>query len=105
MRINPKGPPGPHGDEVFRHRRGREDPVAAARSPALVRARRRARRAAGRAAARRAHPRTHTALAALHGREASALASAVDETVIAHVGGEVDALGDDVTLVVVSRDA
>jgi serine phosphatase RsbU (regulator of sigma subunit) len=44
-------------------------------------------------------------LAALHGRDADAMATAVDEAVIAHVGGDADALGDDVTLVVVSRDA
>ena len=44
-------------------------------------------------------------LAALHGRDADALAMAVDDAVIAHVGGEPDALGDDVTLVVVSRNA
>ncbi|HEX7192612.1 MAG TPA: SpoIIE family protein phosphatase [Thermoanaerobaculia bacterium] len=44
-------------------------------------------------------------LAALHGRDANALAMAVDDAVIAHVGGEADALGDDVTLVVVSRNA
>ena len=44
-------------------------------------------------------------LAALHGRDADSMATAVDEAVIAHVGGDADALGDDVTLVVVSRDA
>jgi sigma-B regulation protein RsbU (phosphoserine phosphatase) len=44
-------------------------------------------------------------LAALHGRDADALAAAVDEAVIGHVGGDVDALGDDVTLLVVSRNA
>jgi sigma-B regulation protein RsbU (phosphoserine phosphatase) len=44
-------------------------------------------------------------LAALHGRDADTLAMAVDDAVIAHVGGEPDALGDDVTLVVVSRNA
>jgi sigma-B regulation protein RsbU (phosphoserine phosphatase) len=44
-------------------------------------------------------------LAALHGREAETLAAAVEDAVIAHVGGEADALGDDVTLVVVSRNA
>jgi hypothetical protein len=39
----------------------------------------------------------------LHGAHADALAHTVDEIVLAHVG-EPDALGDDVTLVVVSRD-
>lgn len=40
----------------------------------------------------------------LHGSHADALAQTVDGTVLAHVGAP-DALGDDVTLVVVSRDA
>jgi sigma-B regulation protein RsbU (phosphoserine phosphatase) len=39
----------------------------------------------------------------LHGSHADVLAHTVDESVLAHVG-EPDALGDDVTLVVVSRD-
>jgi serine phosphatase RsbU (regulator of sigma subunit) len=43
-------------------------------------------------------------LAPLHGEHADALAEAVDAAVLAHVG-EPDALGDDVTIVVVSRDA
>jgi sigma-B regulation protein RsbU (phosphoserine phosphatase) len=46
-----------------------------------------------------------TELAALHSRNADVLAAAVDDAVIAHVGGEADALGDDVTLLVVSRNA
>ncbi len=43
------------------------------------------------------------ALAALHGEQADELAHAVDAAVLAHVG-EPDALGDDVTILVVSRD-
>ncbi|MCU1349712.1 MAG: Serine phosphatase RsbU, regulator of sigma subunit [Acidobacteria bacterium] len=42
-------------------------------------------------------------LKSLHGAHADVLAHTVDEAVLAHVG-EPDALGDDVTLVVVSRD-
>ena len=44
-----------------------------------------------------------TAVKTLHGAHADALAHTVDGIVLAHVG-EPDALGDDVTLVVVSRD-
>jgi serine phosphatase RsbU (regulator of sigma subunit) len=43
-------------------------------------------------------------LAKLHGSHAEAFASAVEQAVFAHVG-EADALGDDVTLVVVARNA
>jgi len=43
------------------------------------------------------------AVKTLHGAHADVLAQTVDEAVLAHVG-EPDALGDDVTLVVVSRD-
>lgn len=43
------------------------------------------------------------ALAPLHGRPAADLAAALDDTVTAHAGHDED-LGDDVTLVVVSRD-
>lgn len=43
-------------------------------------------------------------LAKLHGSQASAIATAVDDAVIRHVG-EPEALGDDVTLIVVTRDA
>lgn len=44
------------------------------------------------------------ALEPLHGRHADVIASSVNETVLAHVGGDPEALDDDVTLVVVSRD-
>jgi len=39
-----------------------------------------------------------------HGSPAAVIANLVDEAVISHVG-EVEALGDDVTIVVVSREA
>jgi len=44
------------------------------------------------------------AVKTLHGSHADVLAHTVDKIVLAHVG-EPDALGDDVTLVVVSRDS
>ncbi|HEX7150133.1 MAG TPA: SpoIIE family protein phosphatase [Thermoanaerobaculia bacterium] len=43
-------------------------------------------------------------LASLHGEDAQTIASAVSETVLSHVGGNNEALDDDVTLVVVSRN-
>jgi len=43
-------------------------------------------------------------LKSLHGSPAGVIAQVVDEAVIAHVG-EAEALGDDVTIVVVSREA
>jgi sigma-B regulation protein RsbU (phosphoserine phosphatase) len=44
------------------------------------------------------------AIRTLHSARADTLANAVDEAVLAHVG-DADLLGDDVTLVVVSRSA
>jgi phosphoserine phosphatase RsbU/P len=44
------------------------------------------------------------ALDPLHGRHADVVATSVMETVLSHVGGNAEALDDDVTLVVVSRN-
>jgi len=45
------------------------------------------------------------ALEPLHGKHADVVAESVNETVLTHVGGDAEALDDDVTLVVVSRNA